>query len=53
MVSPANAVAEEATQNRGTIQIIRTHLYGEKLHSYGRTVNYGDFSPLAPTYAPM
>ena len=28
----------------GAIQIVKTHLYGEKLHSYGRTVNLGGAS---------
>ena len=44
------AAAEKATQNRGAIQIIRTHLYGEKLPCYGRTVKLGGFSPFSATY---
>ena len=38
---------EEVIQNRG---VIRTHLYGEKWHSYGRTVKLGEGfqSPSSP-----
>ena len=39
--------AEEATQNRGAIQIIRIHFYGENLYSYGRTVKLGGLQPPA------
>ena len=33
--------SEEAIRNRAAIQIVMTHLHGEKLHSYGRTVEVG------------
>ena len=37
----------KAVQNWGAIEVIRTHLYGEKLNSYGVTVKAGGLSPPA------
>ena len=35
---------------QGAIQIIRTHLYGEKLHSYVKTVILGGLQPLSSPF---
>ena len=49
-ISFLQAAVEEGSQ--GAIQTVRTHLYGEKLHSYKSTVKLGGFSPIAP-FLPM
>ena len=45
------AVEEGSHSKQGAIQTVRTHLYGEKLHSYKSTVKLGGFSPIAPLSA--
>ena len=52
-VSQFRGGGSHSEQGGGAIQIVKTHLYGEKLHSYGRTVKLGGgLQPPSPPFPP-